>query len=613
MQINPLERSVNLSARELAVFCNQPLARSNGHSHWRANVGHQWHKRAEEEVRNTKSEARFEVNVCANWRHSDWVFKLGGRIDQLLPSENGFLIREIKTIRSPLPAADETLIEQYGDYFAQAAIYQALLRVLPEYAHHSIKSEVQFINIENGARQSVLLESSEEKFFELQLDRLVPFLNARLASMKRLRESKIRPAFSNLRQGQAELFQTLSEAALKARVVLAQAPTGFGKTGIILEHALKQMQSGVYDRCIYLSSQSTGQLETLRQLKQMIGHDLHYIQMRNRSEHRINSERHICTGDERCDTETGQRWRESDILPSELFIDGTLSLVHAQELGAETGICPYTLTKACLPFAEIWIGDSNYIFSPESRPVFLDAPGFEAERTLIIIDEAHNLPKRAADSLSTEIASSDLFFAIEELRTHGAPSRLLSIASELARWIADLNPEKVLNSHERYIGQDLCEDFAEELQQATFNYKETAPFAMQLAWSISTLAISFSALDGQYLHWAPRTGVLAATCLNASAWIKDCLEPFGGAIMMSATLTPFDTFEKSCGLNSDLITIAQGHAPWRENAYNVAIDCRVDTRLKSRSKHYETTARTVAILSHFSPGVPVAVFFSSYQ
>ncbi len=615
MQINPLERSVKLSARELAVFRNQPLARSrsHSHSHWRANVGHQWHKRAEEEVRNTQPEARFEVNVCANWRHSGWIFNLSGRIDQLLPSENGFLIREIKTIRSPLPVADEILIEQYGDYFAQAAIYQALLRVLPEYAHHSIKSEVQFINIENGARQSVLLESSEEKFFELQLDRLIPFLNARLASMKRLRESKIRPAFSNLRQGQAELFQTLSEAALKARIVLAQAPTGFGKTGIILEHALKQMQNGVYDRCIYLSSQSTGQLETLRQLKQMIGHDLHYIQMRNRSEHRINSERHICTGDERCDTETGQRWRESNIHPSELFIDGTLSLAHAQELGAETGICPYTLTKACLPFAEIWIGDSNYIFSPESRPIFLDAPGFEAERTLIIIDEAHNLPKRAADCLSTEIASSDLFFAIEELRAHGAPSHLLSIASELARWIADLDPEKVLNSHERYIGQDLCEDFTEELKQATFNYEEAAPFAIQLAWSIPTLAISFSALDGQYLHWVPRAGVLAATCLDASAWIKDCLEPFGGAIMMSATLAPFDTFEKSCGLNSDLITIAQGHAPWRENAYNVAIDCRVDTRLKSRSKHYETTARTVALLSHFSPGVPVAVFFSSYQ
>ena len=613
MQIDPLKRSVQLSARELAVFRNQPAVRTNDRSHWRANVGQQWHKRAEAESKNTQSDARFEVNVCANWQHGGWIFNLSGRIDQLITRENGFLIREIKTIRSPLPAAEETLIKQYRDYFAQAAIYNAILKVLPEYAHQSIRSEVQFINIENGARQCVLLESGEEKFFELQLDRIIPFLNERLASVNRLRKSIIRPAFSNLRPGQAQLFEALNEAALKARIVLAQAPTGFGKTGILLEHALRQMQDGVYDRCVYLSSQSTGQLETLRQLKQMIGRDINYIQMRNRNEHRINSKRHICTGDERCDTEIGQLWNEAGIHPEKLFIDGTLSLVHAQELGAETGICPYTLTKACLPFAEIWIGDSNYIFSPESRSIFLDAPGFQAERTLIVVDEAHNLPKRAADSLSTEIASSDLYFAIEEMRAHGAPTRLLCIGSELARWIANLEPEKALNSHNTYLGQDLCEDFTKELRLASFDYKQTAPFAIDLAWSISTLATSFSSQEEQYLHWVPRSGVLTATCLNASTWINECLKPFGGTIMMSATLAPFESFRKSCGLNRDLVMFAEGHAPWRDKAYNVAIDCRVDTRLRFRDKYYETTASTVGQLSHFSPAVPVAVFFSSYQ
>lgn len=613
MQIDPLERSVKLSARELAVFRNQPLARSISHSRWRANVGQQWHKLAEYESKNTQSDARFEVSVHANWLHRGWMFNLSGRIDQLLPKENGTLIREIKTIREPLPVADETLIKQYNNYFAQVAIYQAMLKILPEYADQSIKSEVQFINIENGARQSVLLESSEEKFFEAQLDQLIPFLNERLASVERIRNIKIQPAFSNLRPGQAKLFSTLSEASIRSRIVLAQAPTGFGKTGIILEHALKQMQNGIYDRCVYLSSQSTGQLETVRQLEQMIGCDLRFIQMRNREEHRIRSERHICTGDELCDTQIEQLWHEAKIHPEKLFINGTLSLVRAQELGADTGICPYTLTKSCLPFAEFWIGDSNYIFSSKSRPIFLDAPGFEAERTLLIIDEAHNLPKRAADGLSTKIASTDLFFAIEEMRAHGAPNRLLSIASELARWIVDLEPEKELSSQNAYIGQDLCEDFTKELEQATFNYKEVAPFAMQLTWNISTLASSFSAIDGQYLHWSPRSGALAATCLNASEWIKACLEPFGGVIMMSATLAPFKAFGVSCGLTSDSIMIAQGHAPWRDNAYDVAIDCRVDTRLRSRSKHYETTARTVAQLSHSSPGVPVGVFFSSYQ
>lgn len=613
MQIDPLQRSVRLSARELAVFRNQPSVRGHGQSPWRALVGQQWHKSAEVESLHAQPEARFEVSVCADWRHRDWLFHLSGRIDQLLPTPEGSLIREVKTIRSPLPAADENLIEQYGDYFAQAAIYRAILRVLPEYAGQVIESEIQFINIENGARQSVALQLHEHAFFEQQLDQLIPFLDERRDSLNRLREARIQPAFTTLRPGQAELFVTLHEAALQARFVLAQAPTGFGKTGIVLEHALKHMQDGLYDRCIYLSSKSTGQLETLRQLRQMIGHDLRYIQMRNRGEHNIDSERHSCTGDERCEAEIGRRWREADLHAPELFADGTLTLARAQSTGEATGICPYTLTKACLPFAEIWIGDSNYLFSPNSRSVFLDAQGFEPERTLVIIDEAHNLPERTADSLSIELSSGDLLFAIEELRTHGAPRRLLSIASELARWIDSLPGEQALKSHHAYMGQDLCEDFAEQLKQAAFDYEATAPFAIQLVWSIPTLAETFSAPSGQYLHWAPRSGVLAATCLDASEWIHQCLQPFGGAIMMSATLAPFDAFRQSCGLGAASVMIAEGHAPWRDEAYDVAIDCRVDTRLRARDQHYETTARTVAQLSHHSPGVPVAVFFSSYQ
>lgn len=613
MQVEPSQRSVRLSARELAVFRNQPIARGHGHSPWRAAVGQQWHKSAEAESLDAEPEARFEVTVSADWRHRDWLFLINGRIDQLLPAPGGLLIREVKTIRNPLPAPDESLIGQYGEYFAQAAIYRAMLRVLPEYAGQAVEAEVQFINIENGARQSVALKAEEHALFERQMDRLVPFLEERRGGLNRLRAAEIRPAFETLRSGQAELFATLREAALGARVVLAQAPTGFGKTGIVLEHALKHMQDGLYERCIYLSSKSTGQLETIRQLRRMIGGDLRYIQMRNRSEHRIDSPRHRCTGDERCDAEIGQRWREAELRAPGLFEDGTLGLDRAQRLGAETGVCPYTLTKACLPFAEIWIGDSNYVFAPESRPVFLDAQGFEPGRTLLIVDEAHNLPERAAASLSVELAAGDLLFAIEELRAHGAPRRLLATAGELVRWIESLPAGQPLNSHQTYLGQDLCEDFAEQLKQAAFDYEAAAPFALRLAWSIPTLAATFDAQSGRHLHWAPREGVFAATCLDASEWIGECLRPFAEAILMSATLAPFDTFRESCGLAPSSVICAEGHAPWRERAYDVAVDCRVDTRLRARDRHYETTARTIAQLIHHSPGVPVAIFFSAYQ
>jgi Rad3-related DNA helicase len=81
---------------------------------------------------------------------------------------------------------------------------------------------------------------------------------------------------------------------------------------------------------------------------------------------------------------------------------------------------------------------------------------------------------------------------------------------------------------------------------------------------------------------------------------------------MSATLKPVDIFAERCGLTPQDCATVFGHAPWRENAYRVAIDCRVDTRLRCRSRYYETTARTVAQICRTRPGIPAAVFFSSF-
>ena len=611
MELDVSQRSVRLSVGELATFRNRPSPSSHGSNPWRAVVGQQWHKSTENLVKAEQPGASFEVNVSVDWRHSDWLFQLNGRIDQLLPTKEGALVREVKTTRRHLPTPDETLLADYPAYFAQAASYRAMLEVLPEYNGQLITAEVQFINIENGAIQSVSLESSKN-IFERQLDQLVPFLDERLGSLNRLHKAQIRPAFDTLRVGQTELFQTLENAALQSRHVLAQAPTGFGKTGIVLEHALKHMQNGLYERCIYLSSKSTGQLETIRQLKQMIGHDLRYIQMRNRNEHRIDSERHTCTGDMRCDDELGQNWREADIRASELFENGTVELSRAQEIGANTGICPYSLTKACLPFSEIWIGDSNYVFSPDSRAVFMEAQGFEPGRTLLIVDEAHNLPDRTAESLSLEIASADLLLAIEELRAHGVPRRLLGPATELCRWIDSLSPKLALTGNQFYTGQDLCEDFSEQLKRSTFDYDATAPFAIKLLWSIPKLSETLSLHSQQYLHWVPRNGVFAATCLDASEWIAECLKLFGGSIMMSATLSPFKSYRESCGLDKESVTIAQAQTPWRDDAYDVAIDCRIDTRLSKRESHYETTALTIVELIQHNAGGAIAVFFASY-
>ncbi|MFU8847168.1 MAG: ATP-dependent DNA helicase [Opitutales bacterium] len=613
MQLDTSSRQVRLSVGELANFRNQPPAGAMpGGNQWRAAVGQEWHKTSARQTEAAHPQARFEASITGTLRYRDWTLVLQGRIDQVIPEADAVVLREVKTVRQPLPMASEDLQNLYPEYFAQAAIYQRLASLLPEYAGQDLHAELLFIEISTGTVQIVPIEASGQELLDAQLDRLTAFLEDRRTRRVQLNELEIRPAFPSLREGQPELIRQLAKASLKRPTVLLQAPTGFGKTGIVLEHALRQLQSGIFERCIYLTSKSSGQLETVRQLRGMIGGGLRYIQMRNRSEHKIDSLRHRCTGDRRCEEGLEQHWMEADLHPPELLREGTLNLERAKSIGAATGVCPYALTKVCLPYAELWIGDSNYLFAPHSRHVFAEPYGFDPAKTLLIIDEAHNLPTRNADALSIELSASDLFFAIEELREARAARRLLSSLERIATEIDRLAAESVLNTDQIYRLCDLCEDAAEQLDAPRFDHQVVAPFALETIWRIPELAQRLDQAAAHWLHWCPNGGTLRAECLDASEWTAECLRPFGSRILMSATLEPFENFHAAIGLGPEETSLAIGWADWREKAYDVAIDCRVDTRYKQRDRHYETTARTVATMASCHPGEPAVVFFSSY-
>ena len=119
------------------------------------------------------------------------------------------------------------------------------------------------------------------------------------------------------------------------------------------------------------------------------------------------------------------------------------------------------------------------------------------------------------------------------------------------------------------------------------------------------------------LLWCPRPGELHFTCFDAADAIGETLRAYGGVLFASATLSPVKVFAENCGLaalstspsavgaflaDARLATPdtagAAGHViahtPWREGAYDVAFDARVDTSFQQRAKHHATTAATIA-------------------
>lgn len=153
---------------------------------------------------------------------------------------------------------------------------------------------------------------------------------------------------------------------------------------------------------------------------------------------------------------------------------------------------------------------------------------------------------------------------------------------------------------------------ANDLTQAAIDYEKLNPLAADKLFSIYRLKTILENEALETLLWSPRQGELRVSCLDASTEIASLLNTFSTNILMSATLTPNETFLQNIGLSSEETRCVQAPTPWRNDAYSIAIDTRVDTRLKTRAHFYETTATTILQLTHACTR-PVVVFFPSYR
>ena len=611
MEIDAVERIIQISVGELARFQNGVHDYVSGGLEWRAELGRKWHDTINEETKKEDPLAQFEVTIKQNVFIHNWNFQITGRIDQIVSgNQRRKKLIEIKSVSHPLPEKEEYLKEKYPHYFAQVAIYKYLAERDSKLSALGFSAEIHFVDINSGIHQNVSLDEDAEDIFKQQTNALLPFLNDRLNAKIRLNDIVLVSPFPELRDGQADLLIKLEKASLDGSHILLQAPTGFGKTGIVLHHAFTHMKKGFYERLIYLTSKSTGQIQTLKQLNKT--GVLRNIQMRNRNELSINSDSHQCSLDTKCDESFNKRMDVTGLDPEFLFESGNFSTEEAKEKGIEFGLCPYALTKWALQFAEIWIGDTNYLFAPNSRNVFWETYGFNPQKTLVIIDEAHNLPERTADALSFQLSSKSWEYIIENTLLSEGKMTLYNIGSEILAFLKKLKEKELLSATDTYLFLDLMDDFSSELKETHIDSDSINRNEINKLYEIPQIAEKLKNDKENYLLWSPQKEHLTISCLDPSDWISNCLKPFASSIHMSATLEPFDYYQEKIGLPKSELSYAKGFAPWRSDAYTVAFDQRVDTRYKERANYYLITAETILKTFQYSKK-PIVVFFPSYQ
>lgn len=478
MQFDLAARTAQLSVGELAAFAIGPRDGGDGASGlWRAQLGSHWHREMQQQTITENAAAKFEVPINGAVFHHGWTIKVTGRIDQSVPRGSITILREIKTLTRAVPVPEPELRAEYPSYFAQLATYLSLHRIAaPE---EQIRGELVFVETGNGLSQTITLSREDEGLFESRLERFTQFLDLNLRSLERRQTLKFASPFEVLRPGQEDTQKNLTTALAEKSVVAFEAPTGFGKTGVMLETALEALKSAQCDRVVYVTSKSTGQLQVIATLDQMTAptqptsstpenchitsdsysesvdnnvDKLRVWHVRNKREHCVNHTFHCVREECQFIQDIEARWPESGLDRFHLFDNESRDLEFLRQAGKSANICPYEVTRTALAFQDVWVGDYNYIFAPRNRSLFENQPGWNPARTMLIVDEAHNLSSRVADAHSHELDGNALRGVLAELDHQRVSSQLIRVWETLTLIVAGIRATDALDAIERWMG-----------------------------------------------------------------------------------------------------------------------------------------------------------------
>ncbi len=615
MLVTASERTIRLNVRELAEFRTgiyRPISRRSVN---RAIIGQSWHNTFRERTRTLYPNALFELPLKANIRHRSWLLEIEGRVDQAIPIDGGWRFIEIKTIGMPLPVHPSVLVERYPQYVCQAIAYACLAKTLESYQKQVIECSLLFIDIQTGLSQEIPLGIADEGIFYTQLEQVVQYAQENYLRRERIFACELGLPYPNLRPEQDQLLRTLQEVNRQERILTLEAPTGFGKTGIALYWALNELKSSHCNRILYLTGKTTGQWSVQREIERILPTEtpIRTQTFQSKEEHAIRSVLHTCDPlGLLCNEGLEERWKQAGIDLTDLFQNSYFSIERAKWMGSQYGLCPYALGRSALSLADIWVSDYNYVFSPSHSSVFENQSDYNPQKSLLIIDEAHNLPQRVADALSQTHSFVDAKQTLEALRLGDIPPLLLAVWEKWVDYLEALEPNKGLEDTAMYHLLALAEHLSEVVEkQLSYSLEIPAEIRLKL-WQASDVYSFLSNARFEKLIYSPEKTVLSLTCLDARKLIRASLERFGKVLLMSASLNPIPHFLEECGIRPKHAHLIQAQCPWREKAYSVALDRRLDTRFRLRHQAYALTAKTLMQLKQASPLGPVVAFFPSY-
>jgi len=426
--------------------------------------------------------------------------------------------------------------------------------------------------------------------------------------------------YAEMRRHQDEFIKTIYAALDDGSSILIEGSNGLGKTIAALSACLpKALEENL--KILYVARTHRQHERVIEELKAISKKQpVSGISIRGRHEMCLNSfaTRHdlsavavmeVCEmlkAKHLCRYHRGVEEREDEYL--ELLQDVTATPCKAseiQKLCEKRVFCPYELAKDSLVDVNVIASSYLYIFDPAIRGHFLKNLEKPADKIILIVDEAHNLPETAIDIASSTLSLFTLKQAGTEARKYGygeicsfakiVETELEKSAGKISReslvsteFLVELFKERaeVDNPKEFFKNLNATGDIIKRSQLKEGKYPRSFIHAMSeflLRWLETADDQSYINVISKYFSKrGALTAKLEIVALDPSKITEPIFSSVHSSIVMSGTLQPLEAYARITKLPEDTVhTVVP--SPFPKEHILPLICCGVTTAMEKRT------------------------------
>jgi Rad3-related DNA helicase len=538
-----------------------------------------------------------------------------GRADGYDPDQN--LIEEVKTYRGQFTSIPDN---HRHLHWAQLRVYGHLM--CRQLGLDQVNLALVYFDI--GSQQETALRETRSAaelaaIFEDHCGRFLAWAERELAhrTARDAALNALRFPHADFRPGQRQLAEAIFRANAGKRCLLAQAPTGIGKTVGTLFPVLKAAPREAIDKIVFLAAKTPGRqlaLDAVATLKSGASSahpvPLRVLELTARDKACEHPDK-ACHG-ESCPLAKGfyDRLPAARAAAAEAEVLDRASL---REIGLAHEVCPYYLGSEMARWSDLIVGDYNYWFDGGAMLYALAlANGW---KTSVLADEAHNLVARAR-SMYTAMLHRAALRAARAVAPPGLQKPLEKVGrawldaskgAPLPYQVLDAVPEKLLNALQNAssaITEHLAA-FPVPLDPALQEFYFGVLQFVRLSESFGEHSIlDLTRIDERDTELCIRNVVPAAFLAPRFAFAHS-------TTLFSATLGPWHYFADLLGMPADTAWI-DVESPFQASQLQVHVARGISTRYQHRSASLVPIAELMARQYHRAPGNYLA-FFSSFD